>query len=86
MRRIKFVFAALAIVVASFAAFAGPAMADDLNCRDARGNLIRCDGQLYEPYNRGYYDNSVYYPPFLYPAYNPYYYWYWGDDYWDDWD
>jgi hypothetical protein len=86
MRRIKFVFAALAIVVASFAAFAGPSMADDLNCRDARGNLIRCDGKLYEPYNSGYYDNSAYYPPFLYPVYNPYYYWNWGDDFWDDWD
>src|SRR5215212_4427187 len=51
MRRIHVVFAALAIVVTSFAAFSGPAMAqDDLNCRDARGDLIRCDGELYEPY------------------------------------
>jgi len=25
-------------------------MADDLNCRDARGDLIRCDGDLYAPY------------------------------------
>ena len=89
MRRIKLVLGALTIVVASFAAFAGPAIADDLNCRDARGNLIRCDGKLYEPYNRGSFDhNNVYYPPFLYPVYNPYPYWYWGDDFgdWDEWD
>jgi hypothetical protein len=50
MRRIQLVLGALAIVVTSFAAFAGPVMADDLNCRDARGDLIRCDGELYEPY------------------------------------
>ena len=50
MTRIQLVLGALAIVVTSFAAFAGPAMADDLNCRDARGDLIRCDGDLYVPY------------------------------------
>jgi hypothetical protein len=49
MRRAKLILAALAVVVSTFAAFSGPAMADDLNCRDARGNLIRCDGQLFEP-------------------------------------
>jgi len=86
MRRIKLVLGALAIVVASFAAFAGPAMANDLNCHDARGKLIRCDGKLYERYNRGHYDhNNVYYPPFWYPVYNLYPYWYWGDDF-GDWD
>jgi hypothetical protein len=69
MRGIKFVFAALAIVVTSLAAFAGPAIADDLNCRDAKGKLIRCDGKLYEPYNR-YYDNSDFYH--AYGFYNPY--------------
>jgi len=71
MRRIHVVFAALAIVVTSFAAFSGPAMAqDDLNCRDARGDLIRCDGELYEPY----YNTSGYndYPPFYFD-YNDYY-------------
>jgi hypothetical protein len=50
VRRIQLVLGALAIVVTSFAAFAGPVMADDLNCRDARGDLIRCDGDLYAPY------------------------------------
>lgn len=49
MGRIKLVIAALAVVGASFAAFAGPAMADDLNCRDAQGTLIRCDGQFFAP-------------------------------------
>src|SRR5215218_8526674 len=72
MRRIHVVFAALAIVITSFAAFSGPAMAqDDLNCRDARGDLIRCDGELYEPY----YNTSGYndYPPFYFD-YNDYSY------------
>jgi hypothetical protein len=70
MRRIKFVFAALAIVVTSLAAFAGPSMADDLNCRDARGNLIRCDGRLYEPSNNRFYND--YNPYAFYNDYNPY--------------
>ncbi len=63
MRRIQFVLGALAIVVTSFAAFAGPVMADDLNCRDARGDLIRCDGDLYAPY----YNTAGYN---AYPVYN----------------
>jgi hypothetical protein len=50
LRRIKLVLGALALVVAMFAAFAGPAMADNLNnCRDAQGSLIRCDGQFFAP-------------------------------------
>ena len=49
MRRIKVILAALALVGASFAAFSGPAMADNLNCHDASGNLVRCDGQLFAP-------------------------------------
>lgn len=69
MRRIKFVFAALAIVVTSLAAYAGPAMADDLNCRDARGKLIRCDGRLYEPANNNRFYND--YNPYAF--YNDYY-------------
>ncbi len=61
MKRIQMVLAALAIVVTSLAAFAVPAMADDLDCRDAKGDLIRCDGDLYEPYDRGsYYDDNDY--------------------------
>jgi hypothetical protein len=65
MRRIQLVLAALAVAVASFAAISGPAMADDLNCRDAQGDLIRCDGDLYTPYNADnnyypYYDNNYY--------------------------
>jgi hypothetical protein len=75
MKRIQMVLAALAIVVTSLAAFAVPAMADDLDCRDARGDLIRCDGDLYEPYNSGsYYDNdNYYYPPFYSPFSFPFY-------------
>jgi hypothetical protein len=55
MRRIQLVLAALAIVVTSLAAFSGSAIADDLDCRDAKGDLIRCDGDLYAPY--GYYND-----------------------------
>jgi len=72
---------------------------DDLNCRDARGDLIRCDGELYEPYYNTsgyndyppfYFDYNDYYPPF----YNDYSYTDYddfvdeyedaGDDYLDD--
>ena len=58
MRRIKLVIVALALVMATFAAFAGPAMADNLNCRDAQGFLIRCDGQFFAPvgdFNNGFF-------------------------------
>jgi hypothetical protein len=89
MRRIQLVLAALAIVVTSFAAFAGPTMANELDCRDARGNLIRCDnGRLYEPFNRGH--SPVFHDDFSYPFNNPLfpypYYWYWGDEVWDELD
>ena len=76
MKRIQMVLAALAIVVTSLAAFSVPAMADDLDCRDAKGDLIRCDGDLYGPYNSGSYydDNDYYYSPFSYsPFYFPFY-------------
>jgi hypothetical protein len=49
MRRIQLVLAALAIVVTALAAFSGPAMADDLNCLDAWGNLIWCEGDFFAP-------------------------------------
>ena len=65
MRRIKLILAMVAVLVGTLALQAGPAMADDLDCRDARGDLIRCDGDLYEPYN-----NNDYY----YYSFNPYYY------------
>ena len=63
MRCIKLVLSALAVVVASFAAFAGPVMADDLNCRDARGDLIRCDGQFFAPVNN--FNDSFFFTPFF---------------------
>jgi hypothetical protein len=53
MRRIKLVLAALAVMAATLASVSSPALADDhLNCRDARGFLIRCDHQLFAPVNR----------------------------------
>ena len=90
MKRIQIILGALAIVVTSFAAVSGPALADDLNCRDARGDLIRCDGDLYSPYddyyyydddyfyNDNYWDDDYYFSPF---SFNPYYYYGGFDDY-----
>lgn len=80
MRRIKLVVGALAVVVASFAAISGPAIADDLNCKDAQGDWIRCDGTYYVPADSYGNDNG-------YWGDNGYY---WGSDgYWnynnDDW-
>ena len=91
MKRIQIILGALAIVVTSFAAISGPALAEDLNCRDARGDLIRCDGDLYSPYDNDddyfydddysfYNDDDDYFSPYFF---NPYYYYYYGgfDDY-----
>lgn len=74
MKRIQIILGALAIVVTSLAAISGPALADDLDCRDARGDLIRCDGDFYSPY-----DDDDYFSPYFF---NPYSYYYGGfDDY-----
>jgi hypothetical protein len=84
MRRIKLVIAALAVMVATFVAASGPAMAQDLNCHDGRGNLIRCNGTSYSPvhnneynlHNDGYnYWNHYWYGSYpYYYGYYPYYY------------
>ena len=64
MRRIQLVLGALAIVVTALAAFPGPAMADELSCIDAWGNLVWCDeGGFYGPVD-DWWDDS----------------WWWGDD------
>ena len=89
MKRIQIVLGALAIVVTSFAAISGPALAEDLDCRDARGDLIRCDGEFYSPYdndNEYFYDDDSFYDDDYYLNddyfFNPYYYYYGGfDDY-----
>ena len=89
MKRIQIILGALAIVVTSFAAISGPALAEDLNCRDARGDLIRCDGEFYSPYdndNEYFYDDDSFYDDDYYLNddyfFNPYYYYYGGfDDY-----
>jgi hypothetical protein len=67
LRRIKLVVVALALVVASLAAFSGPAMADDLNCEDAFGNLISCDGQLFAPVGSNDVNQFDFFNPFLNP-------------------
>ena len=81
VKRIQIILGALAIVVTSFAAISGPALAEDLNCRDARGDLIRCDGEFYSPYDNGddyLYDNYFFYDDDYYLDddyfFNPYYY------------
>ena len=43
MRRIKLVLGALVVVVAAFAAFSGPAMADDWNNCDWNTGWNNCD-------------------------------------------
>ena len=85
MRRIKIILAMAAVLVGTLALQAGPAMADDLDCRDARGDLIRCDGDLYEPYNNNdyYFDDDYYYYSFNPYFFNPYFfspYYYFDDD------
>ncbi len=88
MRRIKLVLAALSVAVASFAAFSGPVLADDLDCHDARGDLIRCNGDLYAPYyNHDNYDyldhyfndDFYFFNPYLF--FSPYNYYDGFDDY-----
>ena len=86
MKRIQLVLAALAIVVTSLVAFSGPAMAQNLDCRDARGDLVRCDGELYAPYNNDSYDYNDYPPFYNSPFSNDYNYEDYEDydDYLDD--
>jgi hypothetical protein len=83
VKRIQIILGALAIVVTSFAANAGPALAEDLNCRDARGDLIRCDGEVYSPYDNDddyfFYDDDYYLDDDHF--FNPYYYYGGSDDY-----
>ena len=76
MRRMKLFLAGLAVMVATFVAASGPAMAQDQNCHDAWGNLIRCDGMYYNPYNYNYEYNpyNYGYNPFNNYEYNPYNY------------
>jgi hypothetical protein len=76
VKRIQTILGVLAIVVTAFAAISGPALADDLNCRDARGDLIRCDGEFYSPYD----DDDYFYDDYFYDDYfyDDYFY---NDDY-----
>ena len=70
MRRIKLVVGALAIVVAALVALSGPAMAQQLECRDPSGFGIVCDGERYVPFDSDYYD----YPDYSYGDDDDYYY------------
>jgi hypothetical protein len=85
VKRIQIILGVLAIVVTAFAAISGPALADDLNCRDARGDLIRCDGEFYSPYDDDdyFYDDDYDLDDYDFSPYsfNPYYYYGGFDDY-----
>jgi hypothetical protein len=76
VRRMQVILGVLVIVVTSFAAVTGPALADDLNCHDARGDLIRCDGDFYSPYNDDddyfYNDDDYDFSPYFFNPYNYY--------------
>ena len=67
MGRIKLVLAVTAVMGAMLVAFAGPVMADNLNCRDARGDLVRCDHQLFAPVNDVDDDDFFFSPLFGFP-------------------
>ena len=77
MRRIKLTLAALTVMVAMLATASGSAMAQDLNCQDAWGNWISCDGTYYAPvdnswwgndWNNGWWGNNWWWSP-----------WWWND-------
>jgi len=56
MKRLKVILALALALGMMVTIFVAPALANnnnnnDLNCRDARGNLIRCDGDLFRPVN-----------------------------------
>ncbi len=87
MRRIRLVLAALAVVVAALAAYAGPAMAQtysyDENWGNQQGGVWGPEG-YYQSYDNGYYygsDWDSYYGPY-WGYYDPdYYYDPYGPDY-----
>lgn len=61
MGRVKLILGALALVVVTFAAFSGPVMADELDCRDANRfehrfdvDAVNCDGDVFV--DRGEFD------------------------------
>lgn len=78
MARIKLILGVLTVVVASLVAFSGPAMADNLNCKDTWGNWIKCDGTYYAPVSHNYW-NYPSYTNWWYPSYTNW----WGSD-WND--
>src|SRR5918997_5241044 len=71
MRRVKLILGALAVVVATFAAFSGPAMAADDDCdyreRGDRDDVVVCrddgDREVFDAndyYYNDYFDNDYY--------------------------
>ena len=69
MRRIKLVVGVLAVVVAALVALSGPAMAQQLDCRDPNGYGIVCDGERYVPFDSDY-DYQDYFSPYAYYGYD----------------
>ena len=66
MGRVKLILGALALVVATFAAFSGPVMAAELDCRDANRfehrfdvDAVNCDGDVFVDRDEfDFYDNE----------------------------
>ena len=58
MRRIKLVLGALAVVVATFAAFAGPAMADTQRCNVHDNNFVNCNGDRFVNPDNFFFNNN----------------------------
>jgi len=65
LKRLKVILALALALGMMVTIFVAPALANnnnnnnnnDLNCRDARGNLIRCDGELFRPVNDNHFNN-----------------------------
>ncbi len=58
MARIKLIIGVLAVVLGSLVALSGPAIAQGLNCQDAQGNWISCDGTYYAPVDNSWWGNG----------------------------
>ncbi len=65
MGRVKLILGVLALVVAAFAAFSGPVMADELDCRDANRfehrfdvDAVNCDGDVFVDRNELDFDHN----------------------------
>jgi hypothetical protein len=59
MRRIKLILAAVVVMVATFAAFAGPAMAATQRCNVHDNNFVNCNGDRFVNPDRFFFDDGL---------------------------